>query len=141
MDVIVPWMGHLKCVLVYFMSCMLSIHICMELYYQSYFVYYLTRRQQLTIVCSHYSLPSVQNVNNASSLPLLWLISSWLSTMLCEHCFPHLQSMVVYFILGRHCGGSFRSWVLALWYGKEDNEASKWFRLSLEPHSSRHHKL
>ena len=38
----------------------------------------------------------------------------WLSTMLCEHYFPHLLSRVVYFILGWHCGGSFRSWVLPL---------------------------
>ena len=35
-----------------FISCLLSIHICMKLYFQSYFVYYPTRRQQLTIVCS-----------------------------------------------------------------------------------------
>ena len=34
--------------------------------------------------------------------------------MLCLHCFRHLLSKVIYFILGRYCGGSFRSWVLAL---------------------------
>ena len=47
------------CIRVFYQLYVINSHICMELFYQSYCVSYPTRRQQLTIACFHYSLPSV----------------------------------------------------------------------------------
>ena len=58
-----------------------------------------------------------------------------------NHYFPHLLSRVVYFILGRHYVGSFRSWVLALSTIMKTMGSVSGFDCSLKPHSSCHHQL
>ena len=85
------WMGHLKCVLVYFISCVLSIHICMELYYQSFLHYTLQEGSNLpsSALITHYQMCRVdfklavnENITHTKcgACTVSCIFSQWLSS-------------------------------------------------------------